>query len=33
MPSITATTGFAEELKVTVGLKIDYSRDQEIECV
>ena len=25
--------GFAEELKVTACLKINYSRDQEIECV
>ena len=25
--------GFAEEVKVNAGLKINYSRDQEIECV
>ena len=25
--------GFAEELKVSARLKINYSRDQEIECV
>ena len=25
--------GFAEDLKVTAGPKINYSRDQEIECL
>ena len=25
--------GFAEEVKVNAGLEINYSRDQEIECV